>query len=317
MVFSILSIIFGLFLLMKGADFLVDGSVSVSKKLGVPTIVIGLTIVAFGTSAPELVVSILAALKGSADISVGNIIGSNISNILLILGISALFGSLYVKRSITAKEIPFSLIAVIILAILANDAMFFNSQVNQISRGDGLIMLLFFAIFLYYIFTVLKGSREKIVPEIHKYSTPISVVMIVLGLAALVVGGNLTVTGASEIARLIGISERIIGLTIVAIGTSLPELITSVVAVKRGETDLAVGNIVGSNIFNILWILGFSSIIAPINFSTAMNFDILVNLVATIILIGAIYIGKRDWLSKKDGIVFILLYVAYIVHLIL
>jgi cation:H+ antiporter len=260
--------VIGIFLLLKGADYLVEGSSSLAKKFGIPTLVIGLTIVAFGTSMPELIVNIIAAVKGSGDIALGNILGSNIANILLILGITAAIASIKVQHSTTWKEIPFSLLAAIVILVFSSVLALDGLAVNSILRSEGIILLLFFGIFLYYVFELTMKNKSKMKDdklEIKTLSSFKIFLYILAGLVALYFGGTWTVDGAVAIARLFGMSEYFISLTIVAIGTSLPELITSIIAARKHDVDLAVGNIVGSNIFNIFWILGITSLIHPIS----------------------------------------------------
>ena len=305
----------GFVLLIKGADWLVDGSSSVARKLKISNIVIGLTIVAFGTSAPELIVNIMASIRGNSDIAIGNIVGSNIANILLILGISAIIFPLAVKKGTVFKEIPLSLLAVLALWLMANDILLDGASANVLSMIDGFIFILFFIIFLYYTFGIAKATgKEEKVKEL-KVST--SVFMILIGIAALTVGGNWIVEGAILIAKHLGISEALIGLTIVAIGTSLPELATSAVAAYKKNPDIAIGNVVGSNIFNIFWILGVSSLIHPITFASIMNFDIYFLVFTTALLFAVMFIGKKHTLERWQGVTFILIYVAYITYLII
>lgn len=308
----------GIILLIKGADYLVDGSSSLAKKFKVPTIVIGLTIVAFGTSMPELVVNIASAIRNSGDIAFGNIVGSNIVNILLILGISGIIGSLKVQSSTVWKEIPFSLLAVIVLVVFANAHVLDKLNFNSILKFEGIVLVLFFIIFLYYVFGLARKNKLKLDDkkiEIKKYSGRIIFLMIIGGLIALYFGGKWTVDGAILIARAFGLSEYFIGLTIVAVGTSLPELVTSIVAAIKKQNDLAVGNIVGSNIFNIFWILGLTAIINPIVIPVSANIDLLVLLVATVLLFVFMFLGKRHELDRWQGIMFVIMYVVYVVYL--
>ncbi|MCB9814034.1 calcium/sodium antiporter [Candidatus Nomurabacteria bacterium] len=311
----------GFFALIKGADWLVTGASALAGRWGVSALVIGLTIVSFGTSAPELVVNILASLNGNTDIAIGNVVGSNIANILLILGVSAAIYPLTVQKGTVWKEIPFALLAVVVLGFMANDAYFDGATTSALTRIDGLVLISFFVIFMYYIFGLAKSgdstesakdeeSSEKVV------SVSRSLLMVVGGTVGLVVGGKWIVDGAIAFATNLGVSEALIGLTIVAIGTSLPELATSAVAAYRKNVDIAVGNIVGSNIFNIFWILGVSAIIKPLPFSPALTVDIIVTIVATALLFFALFIGRRHTMERWQGAIFIVLYVAYIVFLI-
>jgi len=308
--------VLGFIFLIKGADFLVDGASSIAKKFKISTLVIGLTIVSFGTSAPELVINIISSIQNKADIAVGNIIGSNISNILLILGISAIICALGVKRGTVWKEVPLSLLAIIIVFVLINDALIDKVSFSVLTRIDGIILLAFFVIFIYYTFGIAKVEGEEKDRMIKKYSMPISIIMIIAGLAGLTFGGKWIVDGAVAIAKSFGISEAMIGLTIIAIGTSLPELATSAVAAYKKRVDIAVGNVVGSNIFNLFWILGISSTIRPLHFSSTLNQDILVCILATFLLFMFMFIGKKHILEKWQGGIFVGLYVAYLVFLV-
>lgn len=310
----------GFVLLIKGADLLVSGASSLAARLGVSALVVGLTIVAFGTSAPELVVNLLASVSGNTDIAIGNILGSNIVNILLILGICAVVYPLTVQRGTVWKEIPFALLAVVVMAFMASDVLLDGAATSVLTRIDGLVLIAFFAIFLYYIFGLARADSTTVVdtetekPAVYSYSR--SLVMIFLGLGGLVVGGKWIVDGAVMFATALGVSEALIGLTIVAIGTSLPELATSVVAVYKRNVDIAVGNIVGSNIFNVFWILGVSAIIQPLPFSPALTIDLLVTIGATLCLFLALFVGRQHTLERWQGVVFIVSYVAYVTFLI-
>jgi cation:H+ antiporter len=307
--------IVGFYILIKGADLLVDGASSIAKRFGISAIVIGLTIVAFGTSMPELIVNIFASIQDNTEIAIGNILGSNIANILLILGVSALIYPLAVKKNTTWKEIPLALLAVIALALMANDRLVDGFNFSLLTRIDGLILLSFFAIFLYYTHGISKGSKEE-TNNIKERRLSTSILMIISGLACLTIGGKWIVDGAVSIAASLGISQALIGLTIVAIGTSLPELATSAVAAYKKKADIAVGNIVGSNIFNIFWILGLSATIKPLPFTPALNFDILMTVIATLLLFSAMFIGKKRILERWQGIGFIIIYLCYIIFLI-
>lgn len=308
----------GFYLLIKGANLLVDGSSSIAKKLKISSIVIGLTIVAFGTSMPELIVNIFASAQGNTEIAIGNVLGSNIANILLILGISAIIYPLTAKQNTVLKEIPLSLLAAVMVGITANDMLLDNAASSQISRIDGLVFLSFFIIFLYYSFGISKikdGHAEK--NKIKIYSNSKSIIFIILGLIGLTVGGKWIVDGAVKIAELFGVSQALIGLTIVAIGTSLPELATSAVAAYKKQSDIAIGNVVGSNIFNIFWILGFSSLVRPLPFSPSTNIDIIMTIFASLILFLVMYIGKKHIIEKWQGATMLFVYFSYIIFLIL
>lgn len=324
MFLDIILFIFGFIALVKGADIMVEGSSSIAKRFGVSAFFIGLTIVAFGTSAPELMVSALASFKGSAGIAMGNVIGSNISNTLLILGVSSLIAPLLVKKATINKEIPFSLLAVLAASIMVNDMVIDHSAPGGLTRIDGMILILFFVIFLYYTFGI---SREKegtiskamqdITEEKPKYATGVATGMILAGLAGLAVGGKFIIEGAVGFAEYFNVSQAFIGLTIVALGTSLPELAASAVAAYKGKTDIAVGNVIGSNVFNMLWVLGVSSIIRPIPFSTDLNVDFMILILVTVLLLFLIYFGKKNILGRWEGATLLGIYIFYIVYLVL
>lgn len=309
--------IIGFLFLIKGADLLVDGSASIAKKLKISAIVIGLTIVAFGTSAPELIVNIIASYQGNSEIAIGNILGSNIANILLILGVSAVIYPLTSKRNTVLKEIPLSLLAVIVLGLMANDKIIDGTVFSGLTRIDGLVLIGFFIIFMYYTFGISSlagGDEEK--NEIVVYSYLKSIVFIILGLAGLMLGGKWIVDGAVKIAEIFNVSQSLIGLTVVAIGTSLPELATSAVAAYKKQSDIAIGNVVGSNIFNIFWILGLSSVIRPLPFSTDSNIDILMVVYASLILLAVMFIGKKRIIERWQGAFMIFSYLCYIIFLV-
>jgi cation:H+ antiporter len=315
---SYILLIIGFILLIKGADFFVTGAGSVAKKYNVPSLVIGLTIIAFGTSLPELIVNSISSFQGNTGLVTGNVLGSNIANILLILGISALIYPLKVQSTTVWKEIPFSMIAVIVLFLVANDVLFDASNQSLISRGEGLILLMFFILFIYYIFRLLSNETNENddVNDIPLMSLKKSSLYILAGLLGLVLGGKFIVDGAVDIAFALGISESIIGLTIIAIGTSLPELVTSVVAAIKKQGDMTIGNVVGSNIFNIFFILGVSAVIRPIPFDLAANIDIYVDMLATFLLFIFCFIGRKQTLTKIEGILFLVIYFSYMGYLI-
>lgn len=315
----------GFALLIKGADYLVEGSSSIAKRLGVSDLVIGLTIVAFGTSMPELLVNIVASMKGSADIAIGNILGSNIANIMLILGLSALIRPLGIKKDTTWKEIPLNLLAVVVLFFMANDVLIDGAGSSALTRIDGLVLIAFFVIFLAYTIGLAKAEHEK-TEEFDGRSMPVALLMTLGGLMGLVIGGNWVVEGAVVMARAMGVSEALIGLTIVAVGTSLPELATSAMAAYKGKSDIAIGNIMGSNLFNIFWILGVSAIIRPLPFNTALNADIVVVLLATLLLFvfcftpkyRKIIITTHSYsLERVEGGILLGGYMAYIAYLVI
>jgi len=311
-------LILGLILLIKGADLLVDGASSFARKLNVSDLVIGLTVVAFGTSSPELFVNITASIKGNTEIAIANILGSNIANIFLILGISAIIFPLAVSKGTVWKEIPLSLLAALLLAVMANDQLIDSAGVSALTRIDGIVFIAFFIIFIYYTFSIAK--RVDVVSE-HapqkQYSLLKSSVLVVGGLVGLGIGAKLIVDGAVYMALKLGVSQSLIGLTIVAVGTSLPELATSTVAAYKKNAEIAVGNVVGSNIFNIFFILGLSSIIKPLPFQPGSNIDICVVVLASLLLFLWMFTGKKRLLDRWEAIILLILYASYIVFLII
>ena len=309
-------LVVGFFVLIYGANLLVDSASSLAKKLNVPNIVIGLTIVAFGTSSPELVVNIFAAIEHNSSIALGNVVGSNIFNILAILGISSLIYPLTVKTKTTWIEIPLSLLSAIILIVLANDILIDKSSISVLSRIDGIIFIAFFLIFIVYNIQLIKTGNFDEEFTTKNYSIKKSVLFILIGFTSLVVGGKLIVSSSINIARIIGISERIISLTIISIGTSLPELATSVIAARKKNVDIAIGNIVGSNIFNVFFILGTSAIIYPVSVSMSSQYDLLVNIIVSLLLFIFIFTGKGRKIERWEGIIFLVLYFLYIISLI-
>jgi cation:H+ antiporter len=306
----------GFLLLIKGASWLVDGASSIAKKLNISAIVIGLTIVAFGTSTPELIVNIYATIEGNTEIAIGNILGSNIVNIFFILGISALIHPLVSKENTVWKEIPLSLLAAVLVGFMANDMLIDGATSSMLSRIDGLVLISFFIIFLYYTFGIAKVQGEASDEDIKEFSYTKSILFIVLGLAGLTVGGKWIVDGAVKIAESFNVSQSLIGLTIVAIGTSLPELATSAMAAYKKQSDIAIGNVVGSNIFNIFWILGFSSVIKPLPFNQNSQIDVMMTIFASLVLFILLMVGKRHVIQKWQGVLMILIYIGYLVFLI-
>ncbi len=309
-------LILGFVFLIKGADLLVEGSSSLAKRIGVSDIVIGLTIVSLGTSAPELLVNIIASLKGNADIGIGNILGSNISNIFLILGISALIYPLKIKKNTTWKEIPMNLLAGLVLLVMANDVFIDKANTSVLSRVDGIILMIFFIKFMHYTIGLAKANKEKHDGQ-HKHKVPKAIAMTILGIVGLAYGGQWVVDGAVALASHFGLSEALIGLTIVAVGTSLPELATSAVAAYKHKTDIAIGNVVGSNLFNIFWVLGLSAVIKPIPFKASLNIDIFVYLIAAAMLFLSSFTRKKNQIDRSEGFIFILAYIGYIIFLII
>jgi cation:H+ antiporter len=313
----LLLLISGFVPLIIGANLLVDNASSLAKRLNIPAMVIGLTIVGFGTSAPELVVNLFASFEKNSDLALGNIVGSNIFNILGILGISAIVYPLTIKKNTTWIEIPLCLLSAVIIMVLANDMLIDRMNYSLISRIDGFILLLFFLIFLAYNITLLKS--EQYIDEILVKDKPVlkSVFFILIGLALLIAGGRIIVFSAVKVASAIGLSQRIIALTIVSIGTSLPELATSVIASRKKNFDIAIGNIVGSNIFNVFFILGISAVIHPVSLQTFSNFDMILNIFASLLLFIFIFTGKGRRIGMREGIFFLLVYVIYIGFLII
>lgn len=315
---SYLWLLVGFALLMKGADYFVEGASGIAKVLKVPPLLIGLTIVAFGTSAPEASVSISAALNGSNGISLGNVLGSNLFNITVVIGMASMLFPLAVERQTIRKEIPLTLLSAFALMFLAMDS-FFSAQSEQwITRGDGLILLLLFAVFLYYIFEMVQNSRENPV-ESEDDGKPLSKVKLGVitlgGLAAVVYGGDLVVKSAVKIAESFGLSQTIIGLTIVAIGTSLPELITSITASMKKQSDIAVGNIVGSNLFNVLFVLGSSASLNPILFDPKLVLEVIMNVGLTVLILIFSITGRK--ISRGEGAVLVGSYIVYMIYLVM
>ncbi|MEL5893539.1 calcium/sodium antiporter [Bacteroides sp. GD17] len=316
---NILLLIGGLLLILLGANGLTDGAASVAKRFRIPSIVIGLTIVAFGTSAPELTVSISSALKGSADIAIGNVVGSNIFNTLMIVGCTALFAPIIITRNTLRREIPLCILSSLALLICANDVFLDGSKGNVLSITDGLLLLCFFAIFLSYTFAIASHhpqEKEEETEEIKQLPMWKSILYIIGGLGALIAGGSFFVDGASGIARSLGVSESIIGLTLVAGGTSLPELATSIVAALKKNPEIAIGNVIGSNLFNIFFVLGCSASITPLHLTGITNFDLWVLVGSSILLwLFGIFFGKRT-ITRIEGSILMLCYIAYTTILI-
>ncbi|NUJ97728.1 calcium/sodium antiporter [Candidatus Gracilibacteria bacterium] len=314
---SYIFLVFGFLILIKSADFLVDGASSFAKKFGISELVIGLTIVAFGTSAPELFVNVFSAMKGETGIALGNILGSNIANILLILGISGFIYPLKAKTSTVYKEIPFTLLSSFALFFLIFDSFFSQAKENILTRGDGLVLLLFFLIFFVYTFGISKQETQFFSEKVNEMSIVKSMIYIIGGIIGLALGAELLVRSARAIALSFGVSETFIGLTIVAVGTSLPELMTSIIASKKKNSDIAIGNIIGSNIFNTLFILGITSIIYPLSVESGSIFDVLFMILITfLLLIFLLFVGQREILGRLEGSIFLFLYMSYMSYLI-
>lgn len=314
---SYLILIVSFVALVFGANYFVDGASGIAAKLRVPSLLIGLTIVAFGTSAPEVAVSISASISGNNGIAVGNVLGSNIFNGAFILGIAAVIWPLTVERQTIKKEIPIMILSALALFALGADSFLGKSPEMYISRGDGMMLLLLFASFLYYVFEVARNSRETgVVDEVAASgSTTTMVIKTVFGLALIIVGGNFVVSSAVTIAQAFGISQTVIGLTIVAVGTSLPELVTSVIASLKKNSEIAVGNVVGSNIFNVFFILGASAVIAPLKIEASIFIDLIINIGLSVMLL--FFAKSHHKINRTEGIVLMAIYVAYTAYLLL
>lgn len=315
-----LLLLVGFALLIKGADFFVEGSSKIGALLNMSPLLIGLTIVAFGTSSPEATVSILAAIHGNADVAVANVVGSNIFNISLVVGLTALINPLKVECNTIRKEIPFTFLASITLIVLISDFALKVAPVNLITRSDGIILLLFFAVFMYYIFEVARNSRDDVIAEQNKINVSKekwgkNLLFTIGGLAAIIFGGDLVVDSSTTIALSLGMSQTMVGLTIVSVGTSLPELITSITAAVKKLSEIALGNIVGSNIFNILLVLGASSVISPLSIDDRIFFDVILMTFLTIVLF---FFSRSQYrIAKSEGLVLALAYVAYMTFIII
>ena len=307
----------GLVFLIKGADFLVAGASSIAKRMQVSDLVIGLTIVAIGTSAPELFVNIIAASKGTTDIAIGNIVGSNIANIFLILGVTAVLCPSKVTGDTIWKQVPFSLLASLALAVLVNDALFDGAALSALTRIDGLILLMFFCIFMYYLFGVAQTSKtmQEESGDTREKGILFSIGLVILGLAGLSFGSNWIVDGAVHMARVFGLGEKTIGVTIIAFGTSLPELAASFAAAQKKKVDLAVGNVIGSNLLNVFLILGISATIFPLPLAPGMNTDILVMIAANLFVFGFMFTGGRSILDRWEGGIMVIIYIGYMGYL--
>lgn len=300
----------GFVLLVKGADFFVEGAVGIASRFGIPQIVIGLTIAAMGTSAPEAAVSIASALKGNAGITVGNVVGSNIINVLIILGLTAVIVSVAVQKSSKKIEIP----GMILITLLF---LFQGFTGGKITRLEGVILLVVFGVYLGYLFWIAKNNKEEEASDsTPAWSLPLQLLAIVGGIIAIVYGSDLAVDGATAIAKLAGMDDRIIGLTIVALGTSLPELVTSVTAARRGQADLAIGNIVGSNIFNILFVAGVTAVITPVVFAPNFFIDTVIAAAAGVILLVSVC-NKEQKLKRPAGVVMLAAYTVYLIYLLM
>lgn len=325
MLLDIIYLIIGLLLILWGADSLTDGSSAIARKWGVSDLIIGLTVVAFGTSAPELTISIISAINGNPGIAIGNVVGSNIFNVLMIVGVTALFRPISIERNIMTNDIPFVILSALVLLVIGNTKLLDAESTSVISRSDGLLLLLFFVIFLRYTFTQVKKEptpiplerkthMEKQEPEMKMLKAAI---WVVLGLAALIFGGDRFVAGASGIARGLGVSDAIIGLTIVAAGTSLPELATSVMAALKGKTGIALGNVIGSNIYNIFLVLGCSATIRQLPFGDINNIDLLTLTGGCLLFWIFGWLFRERTITRPEGAIMTLCYIAYITYLVL
>ena len=317
MILDVLLLLFGLAVLVKGADLLVQGSSSVAARFGVPPLVVGLTIVSFGTSMPEMLVTLTSGLRQNADLAIANVIGSNIFNVLVVLGVAAIIRPLQVRDSTVVSEIPFSLTAALLVGFLANASLFSPYPILSISRLDGGILLFFFFLFMLYVYRVARTDTGGFEDNQSDLSMNRSYLYIAAGVVGLFFGGQWTVDGAVAIARELNVDDALIGLTIVAIGTSAPELLASAVAAYRGHTDIAVGNVVGSNIFNLLWILGFTASIVELPFEAVSNTDLVMVIVASAMVIIALVTSGSSRILRVHGVLFVGSYIAYLAYLIL
>lgn len=315
MILNILLLIIGLALVVGGANFLTDGAASIAKRFRLSDLVIGLTVLAFGTSAPELTVSLMAALKGSADIAIGNVIGSNIFNILAIVGITALIMPLTMSNSTIRIEIPLTILSSAVLFFMANDRLLDMAGENVITRTEGFVLLAFFLIFLFYTFNMSKGEESP--GQVRQFALPLSIIMVIGGLVALVFGGDLFVDNAAMLAGRMEVSESVVAITIVAGGTSLPELVITLVAAIKKRPGMAIGNIVGSNLFNILLILGVSSSISPIRIQgiTVVDYGIFI-LSAILLYVFGLFFGDKT-IKRFEGSILLSLFICYTVYLLM
>jgi cation:H+ antiporter len=306
----------GLALILFGANWLVDGSSSIAKRFGISEFVIGLTIVGIGTSSPEMVVSFMSSLQGKADMAIGNIVGSNIFNTLMILGITALVAPMAITKNNLKRDIPLNIVVTVLLIILGMNFTLFGKGQDQISRLDGAILLAVFAWYLWTSFKSDQGDASEEGEGIKEYKTGLSVIMIAAGLAGLIFGGRLFVNSATELAKMFGVSDKFIAITVMAAGTSMPELATCVVAALKGRGQLALGNVLGSNISNILLILGGASLIAPLSFNGMTPVDLGLVLISAIIIFASAFMFKKREIDRYEGVIFLLLEIGYMWYLI-
>lgn len=313
---DLLLLIAGLAALVKSAEWLVVGASEIAALFHVSPLAIGLTVVSFGTSMPEMLVTLISGLRHNPDLAIGNIIGSNIANVLLVLGIAAIIRPLPVKDSTVVSEIPFSLTAALLVGFLANAALFTSNPTLSISRMDGVILLLFFALFLLYVYKMNRKPDDFNGSYTTTLGTRKASMYILVGVVGLYFGGLWVVDGAVGLASYWGVNDALLGLTIVAIGTSSPELVASAVAASRGDTDIAVGNVVGSNIFNLLWILGFTSALVDLPFTAVTNTDLMMVIGASVMILIALVTGRRRTIQRAHGILFVCLYVLYLYYVV-
>jgi cation:H+ antiporter len=313
----VILVILGLILVLKGADLFVDSASAIANKFNISQLAIGLTIVAFGTSAPELVVNVFASAQKHQEIVLANILGSNNFNLFIILGLAGIITPLSVQSNTAWKEIPFSFFTAVLLFVIINDQLLWGGKSSMLTRLDGFILLFFFFLFLYYVYRQLKTDHST--ARLSKKEFPMLKIILffILGLSGLILGGNLVVKNAIKLATILQVSEKIIGLTLVSIGTSLPELATSIVAAIKKNNDIAVGNIIGSNIFNILLILGLSSIVHPIVYNYKFNNDLFILMGGTLFLFLSMYTGKQKKLDRWESLLLFIFYTAYVVYLML
>lgn len=316
MVLQIFILLVGLLLILFGANWLVDGSSSIAKRFGISEFVIGLTIVGIGTSTPEMVVSFLSSFQGKADMAIGNIVGSNIFNTMMILGVTALIAPLAITKSNLKKDIPLNIIVTLLLIILGMNFTLFGKGEDQLSRLDGVILLGVFAWYIWSSFRSDNADPEEDGDGIKEYKTGISVLLIVAGLAGLIIGGRLFVNSATELAKMFGVSDKFIAITVMAAGTSMPELATCVVAALKGRGQLALGNVLGSNISNILLILGGAALINPLSFSGMTYVDLGTVLLSALFILGSAYLFKKKQLDRFEGAILLLMEAGYMWYLI-
>jgi len=312
---NLLMLIGGIVLLIKGGDWFVDGASDIAKALRIPSLVIGLTIVAFGTSAPEAAVSISASLTGVGEVAIGNVVGSNIFNLLMVVGISSCIRKIYVEKSVIVRDYPFNILITVVMLVMGLDVVLDNGAANVLSRIDGIVLLCFFAVFMYYTVAGALNDRQDMTEEAPERKMLLSITFLIVGIICVVAGGKLTVDGASGIARFFNVSENMIALTIIAIGTSLPELVTSVTALRKGEADIAIGNVIGSNLFNILFIAGMSALIRPVAVRGDSVADALILSVVNLIVYALMLKNKAT--GRACGAFMILMYVLFAVFVVM